>query len=1117
MKKSRSFFHEGTSYPFLILKTIILMKLSFFITLITCLQVSAAAYSQRSKVTLNVSDVRLMKLLKLVEKKTNCRFVYNDDAISPDLTVSVNVNDEPVETVLSTVLSNTGLTFRLLNNDLIVIAPVNTIIQELTVQGKVTDKNGTPLIGVSIKVDKTGKGTISNEKGEFKLEAPGTAHLVFTYIGYQQLILPVNNRTTVDAILAEDTKGLSEVIVVGYGVQKKASLTGSVATVSGKDIRSMPAANLSNTLAGRAPGIIARQNSGEPGNDGASLSIRGKSTFGYNSMLVIVDGIQRSFSELNPADIETISILKDASSAAIYGSRAANGVMLITTKRGTSGVPTISYNGYVGYQQPGVRMKQLNGVQYAEMYNAGLAANGQPARYSEEDINTIRNNPDPLKGLANTDWWKSTMNNAALQTQHDLSVRGGNDKAKYYVSIGYLDQNSLYKSTNYKRYNIRSNVDANIGKHLVASVDLAGRLERRTGPGVDAGTIFNSIIRASPLDPDYYPNGLPGGTTGGRSPMMDATASGHRQQDWNTFQSNFALKYTIPGVEGLSIKGVAAFDKRMLYEKQFSTPYSYYKYNASTKDYDKITRAGNINLTQNSEQQAGITTQAIVNYIRSFGKHDVDGTLLYETYNYRMDRMQAYREQFDSPLLDELFAGSKSGLNNDGTADVYSRAGIAGRFNYAYAHKYLLTATFRYDGSLSFASDKRWGFFPGVSAGWVVSEENFFKNNVRTIDYLKIKASYGQLGNDSVRAFQYLPSYYAGSGGGINSVYIIDGKPYNGIFSAGYPNQNIGWEIATTTDIGFETSLWNRLLTLDAGYFYKRTSNILRPRTASVPGTFGEQLPYQNVGIVDNQGFEVEIGHENRIGKVNYNARGTFTFARNKVIFMDEAANIQASLRQTGRPFDQYTGLVAMGLFQSEEEIKNAPKQYNFQPKPGDIRYADINGDGVINDLDRTIIGRSKVPEVVYGLNLGASWNGFDISMLWQGAANFNTYIGAELAYPFFNISNPMTYMLDYWTPDNRGAEFPRPVINGNANNLKGSSFWLRDASYLKLRSLNIGYTLPAGWLKQARIQQARLYVAGANLLTISRLKGLDPEVPSETRGYYPQQRSINIGVNLTL
>ncbi|NSL88551.1 TonB-dependent receptor [Chitinophaga sp. Mgbs1] len=1093
------------------------MKLSFFLTLITCLQVSATAYSQRSRITVNVSEVKLMKFLKLVEKKSNCRFVYNDNAIAPDLTVSLQVNDAAVEDVLTTALANTGLHFTLLKNDLIVIAPEHMVIQDVIIQGKVTDKNGTPLPGVSIKVDKTGKGTITNERGEFKLEAPGAANLIFTYIGYQQLTMPVNNRTVIEAVLADDTKGLSEVIVVGYGVQKKASLTGSVATVSGKDVRAMPVANLSNSLIGRAPGLIARQNSGEPGNDGASLSIRGKSTFGYSGMLVIVDGIQRSFAELNPADIETISILKDASSAAIYGSRAANGVMLITTKRGSTGIPTISYNGYVGFQQPTRIPKQLNSLQYMQMYNDGLKSNGQAPRYSEDDINTVRNNPDPLRGLANTDWWKSTMNNTAMQTQHDLSVRGGSDKARYYVSIGYLDQNSLYKSTNYKRYNIRSNVDANIGKHLVASVDLAARLERRTGPGVNATTIFNSIIRAVPLDADYYPNGLPAGTTGGRSPLLDATESGNRKQDWNTFQSNFSLKYDVPGVKGLSLKGVAAYDKRMQYEKQFAIPYSYYSYNASSKTYDKITRAGSINLTQNSEQQAGITTQAIVNYIRSFGKHDVDGTLLYETYNYRMDKMNAYREQFDSPLIPELFAGSGNGLKNDGTADIYTRAGVAGRFNYAYSHKYLLTATFRYDGSLSFASDKRWGFFPGVSAGWVISEENFFKDNVRAVNYLKFKASYGQLGNDSVRAFQYLPTYYAGTGNGTTSVYIIDGKPYNGIFSSGYPNSDIGWEVATTTDFGFEASLWNRMLTIDAGYFYKRTSKILRPRTASVPGTFGETLPYQNVGIVDNQGFELELGHENRFGQVDFNAKGTFTYARNKVIYMDEPANVQASLRQTGRPFDQYSGLVAIGIFQDEEEIKNAPKQYNFNPKPGDIRYADINGDGVINDDDRTIIGRSKVPEIVYGLNLGASWKNFDISMLWQGAANFNTYLANELAYPFFNVSNPMTYMMDYWTPENRDAAFPRPVAGGNANNLKQSSFWLRDASYIKLRSLNIGYSLPASMLKKYKVQQLRLYVAAANLLTISKLKGLDPEVPSETRGYYPQQRSVNFGVNLTL
>lgn len=1122
MKKDESFFHWGTYVPIVPKQAFFVMKLSFFLLLAGCLQVSAKGYSQLNKVTVHVEQVSLMKLLKIVEKKANCRFVYNDDAISPYGKVSVQVTEAPVEDLLKQALANTDLHFRLLKSDLFVIAPNDLNIADISVNGKVTDKNGVPLVGVSVRVDKTQKGTITNANGEFTLEVPGTGNLVFTYMGYLEQLVPINSNTSINIILQEDPKGLNEVVVVGYGTQKKVSLTGSVATISGKDMRQMPTANLSNSLVGRAPGIIAVQRSGEPGNDQSNISIRGKSTFGDNSMLVIVDGIPRAYEQLNPGDIETVTVLKDASAAAIYGARAANGVLLVTTKRGSKGVPTISYNGFAGFQQPTRYPKLLNSTEYMQMYNDGLRSNGQQPLYSEADIATVRDNPDPLRNLANTDWWKETNAKSAMQTQHDLSVSGGGEKARYFVSLGFLDQDGLFKSSNFKRYNFRSNLDANIGRRLNVSVDLAGRFENRQAPGVATNSIFNSILRAKPMDPAFYPNGLPGGSTGGVNATLDALSSGYRNEQWNIFQSNLSLKYDVPGISGLTIKGVAAFDKSYRFTKNFLTPYDYYKYNATSKDYDKITQSGSISLKQEDEQRLGITTQAIVNYVQTFGLHNVDATFVWENYKYNSDVFSAYREQYTSALLDQLFAGSQNGLNNDGTASIDGRSGVAGRINYGWMHKYLLTATFRYDGSINFPKNKRWGFFPGISAGWVVSEENFFKDHIRAMEYLKLKASYGQLGNDRVGMFQYMPSYYLGNGKNdngqdITSTYIIDGKAVSGIFTTGYPNANITWETATTNDFGVEASLWNRALTIDAGYFYKRTKNILLPRKDAVPGTFGEKLPDQNIGIVDNRGFELELGHESKIGQVNFNAKGTFTAVRSKIIYMDEAANILPALRKTGRPFDQYTGLKAIGIFQSQDEISKSPVQQFGQVKPGDIKYADIDGNGKVDDNDRVAIGKSQIPELIYGLNLGFSWKGFDGSMLWQGAANFNTYLSPELSVPFFNGANSPKSLLDYWTPENTNAKYPRPVPGGNANNRKVSSFWLRDASYIKLKNIVLGYSLPDGLLKRARLQQIRVYVAAANLLTISRLKDIDPEIPSDIRGYYPQQRSVNFGINLTL
>ncbi|GHE28620.1 SusC/RagA family TonB-linked outer membrane protein [Sphingobacterium griseoflavum] len=1087
------------------------------------LQGAAAGHQNLKHVPIEINlqkGEKLQSVLERLQEKTDFNIFYANAHIA-DVTTSITRDQlfhGDAHQLLTMILRNTDLTFKKEGNEIIITRSTST--QDREVSGKVVSAEGEPLSGVTVSSkERPSLSTSTDDRGNFRLTVrQEDTILIFKSIGYKAQNLLIGRSNVYRIVLERTTGNLEEVVVVGYGTQRKASLTGSVAQVRGDDIRRTPTATLSNTLAGRAPGIIARQNSGQPGADQATISVRGKSTFGNNNMLILVDGVVRNFDQINPAEIETVSILKDASSAAIYGARAANGVLLITTKRGLLGEPSISYNGYTGIQQPAVRAHLLDAVQYMEMFNAGLASTGQNHLYTPEDIERVRNYPEQLPGRANTDWWKETMQPWAPMSQHDLNLSGGSEKAKYFASLGYLDQGSLYRTSDFKRYNFRSNIDAKIGRNISATLDVAGRYEDRQNPSSNMDIIFGAIMAARPTDPAYFSNGLPA-VSNGRSPILEATQSGTNRDNWTVFQSNASLKYDVPFLEGLSLKGVAAFDISYNTGKNFYTPYSYYSYQAERGDYEQRRIDGTINLNQRSHRQVAITTQAIANYTKKLDRHAIDATAIYETYTLNGSTFSAYREQYLSALMpQELFAGSETAMRNDGSSSVDARAGWAGRFDYGFDERYLLSTTFRYDGSMRFPKGRRWGFFPGVSAGWVLSKESFMQDAIAALDFFKFKIGYGQLGNDQVALFQFLPAYRIGSRATSSSfAYIVDGLPVVGIFPSNYPNPDITWERANAFDVGFESGWWNGKLSLEAGYFRKKTTDILLQRTAAVPGTFGELLPSENIGITQNQGIELDLGHRSTMGKVNFNARGTFTYARSKVLYMDEAANVLETIRQTGRPFDQYRGWQAIGLFQSQEEIENAPRQMFGTVSPGDIRYADINGDGVVDDKDRTVIGRSNVPELVFGLSLGASWKGFDIDMLWQGAGRFNTYLSGRFAHAFSNGANPYRYMLDYWTPENPNAAFPRPVAGGTGNNQRFSSFWLADATYLRLRSMHLGYTIPATVLAPIGVKRCRVFVGGSNLLTFSKMYGLDPEQPSESRGYYPQQRIVNLGLNVNL
>lgn len=986
-----------------------------------------------------------------------------------------------------------------------------------TVGGRVTaGENNEPLPGVSIIVKGTTQGTTTDKEGRYSLGVAGAnPTLVFSYIGYVREEVSVNGQKTIDLSLKADTKALTEVVVVGYGEKQKANLTGSVATVKTREIVQAPVADISNALVGRVPGLVAVQATGEPGSDGSNLLIRGVSTFGSSSSpLVVIDGIPRpdyGFSQIDPNEIESISILKDAASAAVFGVRGANGVILVTTKRGKAGKTTLTFSARTDWQMPTRLPKYLDSYNMAVLLNEGYRNEGKPELYSPDALEAFRNGSNP-NVYPNTDWAKVALRPSAPQQQYNLSANGGTDRIRYFVSVGHLNQQGLLEKNQYKRYNLRSNIDANVTNTTRLTLDLSGRIENREYPYKDANQTFWFLNRNRPTAVGYYSNGLPGNYIG-ENPA-EAPKHGYKRDIGYVFQSLATLVQQIPAVPGLSLKGVVAYDQQFRTYSAWNEPFSLYNYDGGTNTYTALP-TGPASLYQSFDQVSNLTTEAHLNYAHTFGKHDLTGLFLFTQTDTRYHNIGAGRSNYTQTTLDQLFAGNDAFQTNTGSADQRARRGYVGRLSYAYNSRYLLEANFRYDGSENFPPATRWGFFPSFSVGWRISEEPFFQRALSTVDFLKIRASWGQLGNDAIGRFKFLSTYYYDQG----YVFGQDPQLVKGLRQGELPNQNITWEKATSSNIGLEGSFWKGLLGFELDLFYKRTSNILTQRNLAVPATLGATLPFENAGILDNKGVELMLTHQKRIGALNYNLRGNLTFVENKVVFKDEPADKNPNIRETGRSLNQFFGYRALGLFQSQEEINNAPKQPN-SVVPGDIRYEDINKDGKIDFNDVVQIGRSTIPQLIFGFSAGAQYKGLDLSIFFQGAGRVNTYVDYEAAWAFYNSGKALVSHLNRWTPTNPGATYPRMTTQPTANNTETSSYWLKDGSYLRLKNIELGYTLPTALSNKASISTLRVFVSGQNILTFDKIKVLDPEGPgnsaNSTRGgFYPQQKVYALGINV--
>jgi TonB-linked SusC/RagA family outer membrane protein len=1044
------------------------------------------------------------------------------------------------------------------------------------VSGKVVDAQGSALPGVSIVVKGTTTGTVSSAEGDYTLNLPrGNETLVFSYIGFLSQEIAVNNRNSINITMASDDKMLNEVIVVGYGEQKKETVTGSVATVKGTELVKSPAVNLTNSIAGRMPGVIATNRSGEPGYDGSAIKIRGSNTLGNNDALIVIDGVPAragGIDRLNPADIESISVLKDAS-AAIYGSRAANGVILVTTKRGKTGKPELSYNFNQGWAQPTVIPKMSSAAEYAQLNNeinlynlpaqywkdANAAFNTTgtytrpdngaiaKAAFTPDEIKKFQDGSDPWK-YPNTDWFADALKPWSPQSRHTLQLVGGGENIKYLASANYQNQDAYYKNsaTGYKQYDFRLNLDAKISKHINTVIGVVGRQENRFFPTVDAGAIFRMLMRGYPNKPAYWPTGQPApDIENGQQPVLVTTsATGYNRDTRYYLQSNASINVTNPWVPGLKFSGSVALDKYIQQGKTWQTPWYVYSWDYTSYDANKQPILNRVakgpaqaTLNQYTNDQFNSLLSGILSYDHTFGgDHAV--TLLAgitkETSN--SAGFSGFRRYFASTAVDQLFAGGSAEKNSNTTA-AWERARMSyfGRAGYNFKEKYLAEFLWRYDGSYMFPANSRWGFFPGVSAGWRISEENFFKKSLPAISSLKLRASWGQLGNDQVyfndvlREYDYLPTYAYGDPANANWGYVVGNQVAQTLYENGVPNTTLTWEVANNADIGLEGSALNGKIFFEFDVFQNKRSNILWRKSASIPQTTGATLPATNIGRVTNRGYEFNIGYNGQAGELKYSVSVNGGYAKNEITFWDETPGAPEWQRSTGKPIpsnvndpNQANGTLLYqydGIFSTQAEIDANKLDYSGVGasllRPGDMRLKDINGDGKINGEDRVRADRNNQPRFQGGFNGNLRWKGFDFTVLIQASTGGQIYLQTESG----TIGNFLKWSFDNrWTVDNPSTVNPRIVDRNNQYFNNGTTYWLKSTDYVRLKNVELGYTLPAVVANKVGLSNLRVYVNGLNLATYApAMKGLfDPESLSGSAQYYPQARIINTGLSLS-
>lgn len=1021
---------------------------------------------------------------------------------------------------------------------------------QTNVRGRITDVNGDPLAGVIVLIKGTNNYTSSDVNGSYTISASQGSIIEFSYLGMETLEVEYTGQQPLNVVLNQESSSLDEIVVVGYGTQQKSSLTGSVTQIRGSELLKTPATNISSILGGRVAGVSSVQESGQPGADFAGLRIRGSRA----GVSYIVDGMPRSINNIDPNDVESVSILKDASSAAVYGLQSAGGVIIITTKKGRAGESKIRYKGSIGASMNAHYPEFLDGPGYAYWYNKATELDGGTAIFTQDQVSKMLNG-DSSDGWGNTDWIKETFK-VGITQQHNVTANGGSDNIKYFASIGFLDQVGNVENFTFERYNLRSNIDAKISNNLTLSLGIAGSISDSRTPGYSAGgsmaagvssPAWLSVAEQASYAHPYLPmeiNGIPVASRNAYNnainPVAASTLSGSHKSVTNSIQTNLTLKWDVPWVKGLNLKFTGGFDHSGTVSKNFSTPYNVMLETVPSSttneiSYGLVTDARNQvdrTLGEGYSQWRRLVSQTSINYANIFGKHNIDAMVLMESRDFKSNRFAAYGKGFYFEELPELnMARVPSDNPISGSSDANRSLGFVGRVKYDYDNRYLAELSARYDGSYKFAgnvSGKRWGLFPSLSLGWRLSNEEFF--DLSFVDNLKIRGSVGMLGSDPVSPYAFLSTMsFIGGSNPVPQV-ILNGQQQNALMTTAVANPNLTWEKMLAYNFGFDATLWSRLLGIEFDVFYNYTWDILGAQSA-MPGSMGGYYTtYINNNSVDSKGFDLMLSHDNRLGNFYYGVKLNMSYAKTRYLKYQDSPNTPDYAKRTGKSPYLSPVMVALGLFQSEEEIDNSPYIQGSRPRPGDIKYADLNGDGVISySQDRALRGKPNRPELTAGLDIYGGWRGFDFSMLFTaGALHEISLTGTYYNYnddntiftkPFKAGSNAPVFLVEEaWRPDNTSGTYPRLSINPpNTNNAYASTFWYKDGSYVRMKSAQIGYTIPARLTRIIGSDNIRVYAEGTNLFTISGLpEGIDPERPGVTNGYYPQQRTIMGGITIS-
>ena len=1116
MKKKSTY---GSSIPFLNINLFRKMKLILLFVAISFFQLSAVeSYAQNAKINLSLSDVTLEEAIKTIEANTQFVFFFSNSAVDMTKHVDLNVKNGNIKEVLNQILSS--YKYRIEDNKIVLLGEVQ---QDGKIWGVVSDAFG-PIAGANVVVKGTTNGTITDMDGRFSLDAPKGAKLQISYIGYITKELTVDTKTDYVIELVEDSQALEEVVVVGYGTEKKVNVIGSIAQIGSEKLENRSTPQLSNVLTGQMAGVTVIQRSGRPGNSGGEIRVRGVGSFGGESnksdALVLIDGIPGKLNDVSSEDVESISVLKDASTAAIYGSRAANGVILVTTKTGKEGKVSVGYNGYVGFNTPTALPEFVDTWQYATLYNEAV---GREA-YTQEEIQKFRDGSDP-DHYANARYLDEVFSRKGLQTGHDVTINGGNAENKYMVSFGYLKQNGIVEKNDYQRYNARVNLINEILPGLKLTSRLSGVYGNRKepmAPGGDDADNMLVLIQKALRFPGLTPTILSDGSFGaGRE--LHGTPAGWIKSDSFYENPEFSLNANV------------RLDYNPIKDLQLSAIGAYTYTNGEERTYRSTMKLSGDRVLGPSELKHKMgktiykTFQATAEYNKTIGGHTF-GILAgysWEQEDYRY--VQGSRDKFPGNDLPYLNAGSPDNQKSEGTGNAWAIQSGFGRLRYNFNERYLFESTVRYDGSSRFPQSKKFGFFPSVAAGWRLSEENFFKENesLGFISNLKLKVSWGRLGNQNIGNYPYQSVYELGQNYPFGDTYTQGAAVTTAV------DPTIKWEETETIDGGLEAVFWNGLLSVNASYFNRRTYDILYKPSGSVSTILGQKISEMNTGELKNFGWEFEVGHRNKIGDVSYNVNANLSIIKNKLTTLG-VGNVEQLNGMVGNgsdlfigyPIQMYYGYVSDGVFLDENDIKSWYDQSKVtpNPQPGDIRYKDISGpdgvpDGKIDpNYDRVYLG-SRIPKFTFGLNLGVEYKGLDLSVLLQGVAGVTGMLDGFAGWAFRGDGNIQKWQAEgRFDPANptRYPAYPRleDLSNSTTPNIVTSDFWNQDASYIRLKNIQLGYTFPKKMLQAAKISNLRVYVQAENPLCWNKYKpGWDPEI-NTSGNYYPILATYTFGVN---